>query len=281
MNPADKNIWYALATLHETHEQDFQKKNRVLWNRWGSCRLDEAAIKTITARRRYSDEQAEGEFSPLSSMEVADVVERLRRKGFSNDEIQSISLISNARQDRFDFKNCTFSDEVNLNNYCFPLRASFDGATFEKEFVVYGAYFHSYGSFKGCTFNEQAHFGWCHFAKYGPFEDCHFKSYAHFSGTIFEDGIDFSNAYVGGHIDFDNVEFRSDAHFERVEFSDRANFYKARFQRAAFRKAKFADSADFDLSVFADDADFLVSIFHAVVVRQLNFFTGWIAMRTS
>jgi uncharacterized protein YjbI with pentapeptide repeats len=261
MNPADKNTWYALATLHQSNEQDFEKKNRVLWNRWVSCRMDDATRKNVAAKRRYSDQQAEGEFTPLSSAEIAEVVQQLREKGFSDDDIQSVDLINNPRIDRFDFGKCAFSTVVHLNYFCFPLRVNFDEATFEKEFFIYDAYFHDYATFKHCVFEAQAHFASCYFGKYAPFYSCRFDSYSRFDGSIFVDGVDFSGSRISGHIDFGGVTLHSDAHFQGVEFLDRASFYKTHFQRSAFRNAKFSDSADFDFSTFADGTDFFGASF--------------------
>lgn len=256
MNTSDKNVWYALATFYESSEKDSQAKNRVLWNRWVSCLFDDDTKRAVIARRTRTGDVSEAEFDPLSESEVAHVLQKLKDRGFTDQELLLLNLTHSSSRAHFDFDDCTFANDVNLNNFCFPLRATFKQAVFSGEFVAYGAYFHDYGIFDGCTFNDAAHFGWAYFAKYAPFHNCQFQRYATLSAAIFQGGVDFSDSIVSGHIDFDNVEFHESARFERVVFSDRASFYKARFDRAAFRNAQFADSADFDLSTFAAEADF-------------------------
>jgi uncharacterized protein YjbI with pentapeptide repeats len=261
MNNADKNIWYALATLHGADETEHHKQNRVLWNRWMSTRFDEATKRAILSGQVRGHDIVANEFDPLSDTEVSDVLQRLSKRGFSAQELRELDAFRGSASDRIDFDGCGFARSVDFSNFCFPLRASFDGASFLGDLNAYGAYFHSYGSFKGTAFHGSVHFGWTTFVEYAPFHSSNFLRYAVFSGAKFLQGVDFNGATVSGHIDFDHVEFDDMARFENVSFSDRANFYKARFRQAAFRNARFADSADFDCSVFSGEADFFGSSF--------------------
>ena len=256
MNISEKNVWYALATFHQPGEEGYQNRNRLLWNRWVSRCFDEETKEAILVRRARTQDIIENELEPLSVLEMASVLEELKVRGFTDQELQCLDLVNASDRQHFDFGSCTFASDVNLNNFCFPLRANFDQSVFLREFVAYGAYFHDYGSFDGCTFHAHAHIGWAYFEKYGPFQNCDFQRYATFSGTVFQGGVDFSGSTISGHVDFDHVEFHESARFDRVNFCDRANFYKACFKRAAFRNARFADSADFDLSTFTAEADF-------------------------
>lgn len=250
LQPAAKNPWYVLMTIHG--EQDGEeidparaKSNCTFWNS-----LARADLGSDEQQRLERDNNISLTDSPNTANFHGNAMQKLNSRLGDGARMPSSS-------DQVDFSNTVFEQTVLFPKAVFSRRVNFSGAVFLKPAM-----------FSGAVFVEQA-----------DFSGARFEMDAGFTSTTFERTSQFSDVTFANEAAFGFATFSQEVMFKKAKFEQGAEFSKARFiNYSSFQDAKVTKGANFTDATFGGPAIFYgmdlgaaVSFAHSQIGKAADF----------
>jgi hypothetical protein len=189
LQPAEKNLWYVLATVFGDHadgyDRDIHEKNRRIWNGWACGGLGPEECKDLSIKSGIPVE----ELQPLDVSEI-EMLNAAFKKRLGNDaEVPD-------PEDDIDFSATHLRNPFRFPKYVFTRHANFDSASFT-----------GYADFESATFTRHANFESATFTGFTTFRSATFTRHANFESATFTGITDFQDGKFLAATDFTDAEF--------------------------------------------------------------------------